>query len=149
MVSALNWVRIRGLTSISDLTLSLATPVTVLVGANGTGKSNLVGSLQLLGRIVDGQLQESLVRSGGFASLPHRSPESAGSADHVEIEVRGQESDGLENGYRLTLRGARGDEAVLQETLILHDVRKHAEPGQCRRSRRSSVTSSFDRKVAG
>jgi predicted ATPase len=120
MTSALGQVRISGLTSISELTLSLDTAVTVLIGANGAGKSNLIGALELLGRIVDGQLQESLVRRGGFASLLHRSAGPGGGADHVEIEVWGQPTDaGVVNGYRLNLWAIAGDESGLRETVMM------------------------------
>jgi predicted ATPase len=155
MTSALGQVRIKGLTSMSDLTLSLDTPVTVLVGPNGAGKSNLIGALQLLGRIVDGQLQETLVRRGGFATLLHRSPEPGGGADQVEIEVSGQPTDnGIVNGYRLTLRAASGDEAVLTETVMMHNTRQHARPYEkplavTRESTLRSTAEDPDPKTAG
>jgi predicted ATPase len=132
MTSALSRVRISGLTSISDLTLSLDTSVTVLIGPNGAGKSNLIGALQLLGQIVDGQLQDTLVRRGGFARLLHRSPGPGGGADHVEIEIWGEPTAaGVANGYLLNLREASGDSAVLRETVFMHDA-KHARPYELR-----------------
>ncbi|MGH3564642.1 MAG: AAA family ATPase [Pseudonocardia sp.] len=50
-------------TSIVDAAVDLG-PLNVLVGANGTGKSNLVRVLELLGRLVDEELQIHVARSG-------------------------------------------------------------------------------------
>jgi predicted ATPase len=45
--AALGSIRVMGLTSIKDLTLELPTAVTVLIGSNGSGKSNIVGADEL------------------------------------------------------------------------------------------------------
>ena len=79
-------LRVVGLSSIADLTLDLSSDVTVLVGPNGAGKSNIIAALELLGRIVDGQLQNHVLRSGGFARLLHRATVAAEDADHVSVE---------------------------------------------------------------
>jgi predicted ATPase len=46
---------VEGFTSIHSASLALR-DVNVLVGANGAGKSNLIQALDVLGRIVDGEL---------------------------------------------------------------------------------------------
>jgi predicted ATPase len=152
--AALGSVRITGLTSISDLSLELSTPVTVLIGPNGSGKSNLVGALELLGRIIDGQLQDYVVRRGGFAGLLHRSARPAGNAELIAIEVWGEQTAGLSNGYRAVLTGARGDETVVAETMFLHDANRHPKPydrqlGLSRESRLREAAEDPNKKLAG
>ena len=48
-------VVVEGFTSIHSAKVAL-NDVNVLVGANGTGKSNFIRALGMLGRIVDGEL---------------------------------------------------------------------------------------------
>ena len=46
---------------------------TLIVGRNGTGKSNLVDALALLSEAMNSPLQAALERRGGFAAIGHRS----------------------------------------------------------------------------
>jgi len=128
MKPSLSSVRIAGLTSIEDLTLDLTTSVTVLIGPNGAGKSNLVGALELLGRIIDGQLEATVVRRGGFASLLHRSTTPDRNARKISIEVWGEPEGQVANGYEAVLEELRGDLAGVTETLYIHDRSKYAQP---------------------
>jgi predicted ATPase len=60
------WV--EGYRSIRSLRLSL-TPVTVVVGANGSGKTNLYRALRLLSAAAEGTLARSLADEGGMPSV--------------------------------------------------------------------------------
>jgi predicted ATPase len=66
-------VVVEGFTSIRSAVLPLQ-GINVLVGANGSGKSNLVRALGMLGSIVDGQLGLSTGRSGGASALLNADP---------------------------------------------------------------------------
>jgi predicted ATPase len=117
--AALGSVRISGLTSISRLSLDLVTPVTVLIGPNGSGKSNLVSAFELLGRIADHQLQEHLVRQGGFSRLLHRSSKTVSASHEISLTVRAEPDEGGSSpGYAAILQHAPQDEAVLFEALL-------------------------------
>ena len=61
-------IEIEGFTSIIAASVGLRR-LNVLVGANGAGKSNLVRVLEVLGRVVDEDLQVHVARSGGAAAL--------------------------------------------------------------------------------
>ncbi|HEY0943856.1 MAG TPA: AAA family ATPase [Opitutaceae bacterium] len=61
-------LRIHGYRSLEDVRLPLS-PLTVVTGANGTGKSNLYRSLQLLARAARGELAKAIVEEGGMPSV--------------------------------------------------------------------------------
>ena len=120
----LGQVVIRGFTSIRELTLDLPTDVTVLIGANGAGKSNIVQALELLGRIVDRQLQTHLLKAGGFHQLLHRAEPTT---QAIQIEAW-DAIEPLGHGYRAELTAAAGDRALLVETGLSADRRLRAAP---------------------
>jgi len=60
------WV--EGYRSIRSLQLDL-TPVTVVVGANGSGKTNLYRAMRLLSAAAEGTLARSLADEGGMPSV--------------------------------------------------------------------------------
>ena len=53
---SLNRIQIKGFKSIRELDLELR-PLNVLIGANGSGKSNFIEVFRLLNEIVDRKLQ--------------------------------------------------------------------------------------------
>lgn len=67
-------VTVEGYASIRSSTLTLGEGVTVLVGANGAGKSNVVGALELLGRMADGDLALEVGLRGGAQALQYAGP---------------------------------------------------------------------------
>lgn len=121
-----------GFRSIADLELPLSSPVTLLVGANGSGKSNIIAALELLGRIVDGSAQEELLRRGGLAAQLHRSPHGE-DAYQATLEVWGEaqpdyHGDPISNGYSVRLEAANDDSALLAEKTFTHKVKAYPTP---------------------
>jgi predicted ATPase len=94
-------VSIEGHTSIEHAVVDLG-PINILVGANGSGKSNFIRALELLGRIADQELGLYVERSGG-ASMLVRQP----AGRNIEIGVVG---DGC--GYSATLEATPDDRLV-------------------------------------
>jgi predicted ATPase len=82
----LDSLHIRGYRSVRDVELELG-PVTVVVGANGTGKTNLYRGVYLLAAAASGQFARTLADEGGMPSVLW-----AGSRDdgprRVVLEVR-------------------------------------------------------------
>ena len=68
-------VAVSGYRSLRGLVLPLA-PLTVITGANGTGKSSLYRSLRLLGDISQGRAIASLAIEGGLGSTMWAGPET-------------------------------------------------------------------------
>lgn len=73
----LSWISIVGYRSVLSAELQLA-PVTVILGGNGTGKSNLYRSLLILGAAASGRLAAEFAQEGGFHSALWAGPRQRG-----------------------------------------------------------------------
>jgi predicted ATPase len=124
----LRQIKVRGLTSLSDATLDLSSPVTLLVGPNGAGKSNVVDAFEMLGRVVDQQLNDQLLRRGGFAAILHRPTDPTLTPTGIEIEVWGQWQAEMSNGYRVRIEPGADDTGLVRETTMFHDRSKYERP---------------------
>ncbi|WP_016887197.1 AAA family ATPase [Mycobacteroides abscessus] len=80
----LTTVAIRGYRSLRDIVLPLA-QLTVITGANGTGKSSLYRALQLLADCGSGEIIGSLARQGGLQSAMWAGPESLNRARRTGV----------------------------------------------------------------
>ncbi len=67
-MSGLDRIRLKGYKSIKDLDLKLK-PLNVLIGANGSGKSNFISFFKVLNHLVNENLQNAVARSGGANTL--------------------------------------------------------------------------------
>lgn len=68
MKSQFSKLRVAGFRHLRDLDLSL-TPLNVLIGANGVGKTSLLEVMRLLASSAEGHLQEFVSAAGGLASV--------------------------------------------------------------------------------
>ena len=67
-MSALDRIEIRGFKSIRDMNLELGS-LNILIGANGSGKTNFISTFELLNNIVEGNLQLFVAQSVGVDGL--------------------------------------------------------------------------------
>jgi predicted ATPase len=72
-------VAISGYRSLRDIRIALG-PLTVVTGANGSGKSSLYRALRLLADVAQGRIIQSLAAEGGLQSTLWAGPESFGRA---------------------------------------------------------------------
>jgi predicted ATPase len=72
--SELKKLTIEGFKSIKSLVDFVPGQMTVLIGANGAGKSNLISFFRVLGHILSGNLQSHLAQSGRAHSWLHDGP---------------------------------------------------------------------------
>ena len=85
----INTLAVHGYRSLRELRVPLST-ITVVTGANGTGKSSLYRALRLLADCAEGQVVASLAREGGLPSTLWAGPEVIGKAVRSgEFEVQG------------------------------------------------------------
>ena len=66
----LDKIRIKGFRSIKDQTVVLG-PINVLIGGNGSGKSNFIDAFKLLREISEGRLADYVKRAGGADRILH------------------------------------------------------------------------------
>ena len=70
-MTALSALTIKGFRSIGSVEGLAIRPVNVLIGANGSGKSNFLGVFKLLQAIRAGRLQDYVARAGGADRILH------------------------------------------------------------------------------
>ncbi|MEQ1507617.1 MAG: AAA family ATPase [Myxococcota bacterium] len=104
MSEGLERVRVAGLGSLADVELRPGR-LTVLVGANGSGKSNLLRALRMVPLIRTGSLQRFVAQSGGASSLLHYGPKRTPALE-LELDCVQQ---GNRNQYGARLGFAAGD----------------------------------------
>ena len=70
-MTALSAITIKGFRSIGSVENLAIRPINVLIGANGSGKSNFLGVFKLLQAIRAGRLQDYVARAGGADRILH------------------------------------------------------------------------------
>ena len=70
-MTALSALTIKGFRSIASVENLAIRPINVLIGANGSGKSNFLGVFKLLQAIRAGRLQDYVARAGGADRILH------------------------------------------------------------------------------
>jgi predicted ATPase len=78
MAASLRTIEIKGFRSLRDVRLEKLEPVTVLIGANGSGKSNLLSFLRLMPLLASGSLRRYVAEAGGAPSLLFDGPRPPG-----------------------------------------------------------------------
>lgn len=84
--------------------------ITVLLGANGSGKSNLLSFFKMLNYMTTGALQEYIGKSGFADSLLYYGSKET---SRLQAEILFTSSTARDN-YKFTLSHARGDLSYLQ-----------------------------------
>ena len=69
--NALDYITIRGFKSIASIEELHLKSCNVLIGANGSGKSNFIGVFEFLRAIREGNLQDYVIKAGGAEKVLH------------------------------------------------------------------------------
>lgn len=118
-MASLDYIEIEGYRSIKKLKLRLRA-INILIGANGAGKSNLVGVFGLLGDLVDSKLQLHVGRRGGANALLHFGVKKT---KKLRIKV----SFGM-NAYEATLEPAAKDRLIFASEKAYSQGEGHPRP---------------------
>ncbi len=111
----LKQVQIKNYLSFTEETVDLG-PLTVLVGANGSGKSNFIDILRFVRDALTQGLDPAVSRRGGIENLLHRSAEGNRSSV-LEINFQAEIDNFFSANYLLELnRGTVGDYRIIEET---------------------------------
>ena len=98
----MDYIKISGYKSIKEINLKLK-PVNILIGANGSGKSNFISFFELLNRLCDQKLTEYVAIKGGEDKILHK-----GSKITPEFSFETSFNNGV-NGYSASLKkGSEG-----------------------------------------
>lgn len=77
-------IEIKGYKSFKDISVPLK-KINILIGANGSGKSNFLSVFQLLGEAYDGNLARYVAQGGGVGKILHKGRKST---DKISITVK-------------------------------------------------------------
>ena len=117
---------IKGYKSFRELELPLA-PVNVLIGANGSGKSNFIGLFKMLNRMMNGELQLHIAQSGGADQVLHYGRKVT---EELILRLWFLRSETLANGYECHLKPAEDRLVLAYEATYFHDRSHYPKPYQ-------------------
>ena len=101
-------ITIRGFKSIKSVERLKLNPINVLIGANGSGKSNFLEAFSLVREVLNGRLRQFVVRSGGAERVLH-----FGSRVTEEVEIAIHLTDN--HWYKLTMEPTADDSLGLTD----------------------------------
>lgn len=114
IMEKLKSIRITGFRSFRDVVVELG-DINVLIGANGSGKSNFIGFFRMLNSILSERLQLYVGRGGGGSSILHYGPKHTQLVQaHFEIA-----SDWGSTEYNFALTFASPDNFVFADEHVL------------------------------
>jgi len=99
-------------------------PINVLIGANGSGKSNFISLFQFMNRVVNQGMQKYVAQAGGADQILHYGRKAT---ERLYIELWFRKGEDLANGYKCSLIPTAEDLLVFEEEAIYFHDRKHYE----------------------
>jgi len=127
MAFRLERIVVQGYKSFRELDLSLG-PIHVLIGANGSGKSNFIQLFQMMNRVVHQGLQIYVAQSGGADQLLHYGRKTT---ERMHLEFWFRTDTTLANGYTITLIPTAEDTLVFaEEACYFHNRARYERPYQ-------------------
>lgn len=80
----LSRIKVKGFKSIKSLDLAMK-PINILLGTNGSGKSNFISLFKFLNKLASNGLDTYVSKNGGANALMHF---GSGTSDRVEIDLQ-------------------------------------------------------------
>jgi predicted ATPase len=108
----MDYIKIKGYKSIKEIELKMK-PLNILIGANGSGKSNFMSFFDFLNAVYERRLKEYVALRGGAEKMLHKGTEAT---TQIEFEIS---FDNENNGYKVVLE--KGDEhfIFMKEFLVI------------------------------
>jgi len=123
----MDYIEINGYKSIKKSRIDLA-PINILIGANGSGKSNFISFFDLLNRLYNRKLNEYIALIGGDNKVLHKGKKTT---DCISFKM---EFDNGRNGYSAILQSGTDTLIFIKENLIYKgnpkDISKFASEAQ-------------------
>jgi len=102
----LDTITIKGFKSIASIEKLKLRPINVVIGSNGSGKSNFIGVFSFLHAIREGHLQDYVAKAGGAEKVLH-----FGSKVTKELYLHISFQNG-DNQYEITLQSTQADNLI-------------------------------------
>jgi predicted ATPase len=116
-------LRIEGFRSLRELELNLEN-LTVLIGANGSGKSNFISFFNMLSFMLSGDLQTYIARKGAATSILHYGPKKTPIL-RAELEFEGPRGT---NKYGFSLEFASPDRLIFRDEHVVFQLPNESIP---------------------
>ena len=116
----IKYIKVEHYKSLDNIELELS-PVTVLVGANGTGKSNFVDAIRFMKDAVQFDLDRAVSERHGIDSIRQWSPRRP---FNLKIELGLHRSNERHGKYAVTLASQRGKFQIVREEAQWNEVTK-------------------------
>lgn len=99
-------ITIKGFKSISSIESLILRPINIVIGSNGSGKSNFIGVFSFLNAIKEGRLQDYVAKAGGSNKILHFGSKVTGT---LFIRISFQHDT---NQYSIELQPTEADELI-------------------------------------
>lgn len=107
----MDYIEISGYKSIKNARVNLA-PINILIGANGSGKSNFISFFDFLNRLYNRKLNDYIALKGGDDKILHKGRKNT---DTISFRM---EFDSGQNGYSAKLQSGTDGFIFISENLI-------------------------------
>lgn len=107
----MDYIEINGYKSIKSARIDLA-PINILIGANGSGKSNFISFFDFLNRLYNRKLNAYIALKGGDNKFLHKGKKNT---DTISFQM---EFNNGQNGYAAKLKSGTEGFVFLKENLI-------------------------------
>ena len=131
----MDYIEISGYKSINSERIDL-NPINILIGANGSGKSNFISFFDFLNRLYNRKLNDYIALSGGDNKILHKGQKTT---DRISFRV---EFDKGNNGYAATLISGSNGFVFTSERLI-YGSDEGKEISRSDRESRLKITDNF------
>lgn len=107
----MDYIEIKGYKSIKSSRIDLA-PINILIGANGSGKSNFISFFDFLNRLCNRKLNDYIALNGGDEKFLHNGKKQT---DSISFKM---EFENRNNGYTAKLKSGTDGFVFTDERLI-------------------------------
>ena len=139
-MAKLDSITIEGFRSIKCIECRIE-PINLVIGANGSGKSNFIGAFSFLREICNGRLRDYVIRSGGADKVLHFGSKTT---SRLRVHVSFQEE---VDQYEISLIATDGDElSPIDESVYFWNKEKYQEPYDVRLLASASAEAGISRQ---
>lgn len=118
----LDYISVKGFRSIRSVEKLQIKPINIIIGANGSGKSNLIGVFGFLHALREGHLAEYVGTAGGAGNILHFGSKTT---PELKLDIA---FDGESNMYEIRLKPTAEDRFFISSELVRFWDKKYTRP---------------------